>query len=112
MSDSKLLGLRIKQAERELSKLRDEWRKAVVAENKWKVGDLVKVTQKRSSAWGACNKIAIKYGRVRAVVVRYGEVHAEIAPQTKTGFHARTEIHVYGSDTVEKIDSIPEGVQP
>lgn len=101
MSDAAILGLRVNQMEDALSLLRKEWHAAMIAESKWKVGDFVKVTTDRRQ------QQCVQYGRVRSIVIRYGKPHAEFAPQTKTGFHARNEISVWHEDAVEKVNSVP-----
>lgn len=101
MSDTAILGLRVKQAEDALSLLRKEWHAAMISESKWKVGDFIKVTVMRRK------QQCVEYGRVRSVGIRYGGLHVEFAPQTKTGFHARNEIHIWHLDTVEKVNSVP-----
>lgn len=101
MSDAEILSMRVKQMEDALSLLRNEWHAAMIEESKWKCGDFIKVTTVR------LEQQRVQYGQVRSIGVRYGKLHVEFAPQTKTGFHARNEIHIWLEDTVEKVNSVP-----
>ena len=120
LADPLLLKLRVKQMEEELTTLRAEWYTAIIASSELKEGDLVKViTPRNLLIFEEDLKITgstplppkIEFGRVRSVKVRYDRLYVEIAPQTKSGYHATRTIDVGYHATVEKLPVAPESVK-
>lgn len=76
------LNKKVQRLEDQLEKAQESLDVAMLKSEPIKVGDFVEVERWKEK----------HIGRVRRVYVEYGSVRFNVAPKTKSGFHARTDI--------------------